>query len=52
MADIPFLSGEEIIETQDIVSLRNKPFTQVRTKKTGPSGNQNAFHGMFHSSPF
>ena len=48
MADIPLGSCEKIIQTQDIMALCNETITEVRSQKTGPAGDKNAFVIMDH----
>jgi len=47
--DVPFLAGEVIVHTKDIIALLNQPFAQVRSQESCPAGNQNAFSEVFHS---
>jgi hypothetical protein len=44
MLDIRLTTGEEIIETDDFVSLLDKTVAEMGTKESGSAGNQDA-HG-------
>jgi hypothetical protein len=44
VADIVFVSGKKVVETQDLMSLEKQPFAEMRTDKTGAPGDKNPFH--------
>jgi hypothetical protein len=49
--DVRLLAGEEIIDTDDVMSLLNQPLAQMRPKKTGPAGDENAMDA-WHAEAF
>jgi hypothetical protein len=44
MADIVLASGKEIVEAKDLISLDEKSFAEMRTKKASAAGNENPLH--------
>ncbi len=44
MENVVFAAGEEIVEADDIVSLREETFAEMRSEKTGAAGDENPFH--------
>jgi hypothetical protein len=44
MRNILLGACEEVVDAEDIVSLIEQSFTQVRTKKPGSAGNKNFLH--------
>ena len=47
MGDVGFLTCEEIVEANDIVTFTDEPFAEMGAEKTGAAGDQNAFD--FHA---
>jgi hypothetical protein len=43
MINIFLVSGKAIIQANDLMSLLQEAFTQMRAKEAGSSGNQNCF---------
>jgi hypothetical protein len=41
MGDVPFPTGEEIIQADDLVALIEKPFAKMGAKEACPAGDQN-----------
>ena len=44
MCDVRFPSGEKIVDTDDIMALLEKNFTEVAAKESGAASNEYAFH--------
>jgi hypothetical protein len=40
MLDIPFSSGQQIVETDDIVSFGNEPITEMRAQEAGAASDE------------
>ena len=45
MGHVALLAGEEIVQADDVVTLRNQPVAQMRTQKSRAAGHQNSFDG-------
>jgi hypothetical protein len=43
MRDIGLRAGKKIIDAQDVLALRDQAVAQMRTKKTGASGDEDLF---------
>jgi uncharacterized protein YaiL (DUF2058 family) len=50
MSNIPFLTGEEVINTNNIVASLNKTFAKMTAKETSTTSNKYAFE-MRHENP-
>jgi hypothetical protein len=50
MSNIPFLTGEEVINTNNIVTSLDKAFAKMTTKETSTTSNKYAFE-MRHEKP-
>jgi len=42
MKDIVLAAGEKIVEAEDVMPFGKQPLTEMRTKKSGAAGNQDA----------
>ena len=42
MLDVALAAGEEIVDAEDVVALRDQPIAQMRAEKPGAAGDQNA----------
>ena len=51
MDDIGFLRSEEVVETDDIMSLGDEPFAEMGTKESGTAGDEYALHRHGSGSP-
>jgi hypothetical protein len=44
--DVVLVAGEEIVDAEDVVALRQQAFAKMRTQEAGPSGDQDSFHSQ------
>ena len=50
MSNIPFLTGKEVVNTNNIVTSLNKTFAKMTAKETSTTSNKYAFE-MRHEKP-
>jgi hypothetical protein len=45
MSDVRLLAGEEVVDTDDVMSFGNQPLGQVRAEESGAASDQDSFQG-------
>jgi hypothetical protein len=48
--DVPPVAGQEVVNAQDLVTVRQKPFAEMRADEPGASGNNSPHDDYSHPS--
>src|SRR5450755_1694784 len=44
MRDVVLVAGEEVVDAENVVAIRQQAFAEMRTQEAGPAGDQDSIH--------